>query len=102
MLDSDDDFVEDSSSSRSRKTSVKKAAKPAKGTIQAKKAALKESPLVKVRRKLFVPNILTCQIFSPNAYRTLKGDSFGLFLNSTLLHLPPLRFHCVRGCWDRT
>ncbi len=21
---------------------------------------------------------------------------------STLLHLPPLRFHCVRGCWDRT
>ncbi len=20
----------------------------------------------------------------------------------TLLHLPPLRFHCVRGCWDRT
>ncbi len=21
---------------------------------------------------------------------------------STLLHLPPLRFHCVGGCWDRT
>ncbi len=21
---------------------------------------------------------------------------------STLLHLPPLRFHCVEGCWDRT
>ncbi len=20
---------------------------------------------------------------------------------STLLHLPPLRFHCVGGCWDR-
>jgi hypothetical protein len=20
---------------------------------------------------------------------------------STLLHLPPLRFHCVEGCWDR-
>jgi hypothetical protein len=19
-----------------------------------------------------------------------------------LLHLPPLRFHCVGGCWDRT
>jgi hypothetical protein len=52
MLDSDDDFVEDSSSSRSRKTSVKKAAKPAKGTSEAKKAALKESPVVKVRRKL--------------------------------------------------
>jgi hypothetical protein len=22
--------------------------------------------------------------------------------NSTLLHLPPLRFHCVGECWDRT
>jgi hypothetical protein len=20
----------------------------------------------------------------------------------SLLHLPPLRFHCVEGCWDRT
>jgi hypothetical protein len=20
----------------------------------------------------------------------------------TLLHLPPLRLHCVRGCWDQT
>jgi hypothetical protein len=32
---------------------------------------------------------------------------FGFFhvctvLYSTLLHLPPLRFHCVGGCWDRT
>ncbi len=40
--------------------------------------------------------------FSPNAYRTIKGNSFGFFLYSTLLHLPPLRFHCVGGCWDRT
>jgi hypothetical protein len=23
-------------------------------------------------------------------------------LYSTLLNLPPLRFHCVRGCWDPT
>ncbi len=23
-------------------------------------------------------------------------------LYSTLFHLPPLRFHCVGGCWDRT
>jgi hypothetical protein len=70
MLDSDDDFEKDSSSS----TSVKKAAKPAKGTTEAKKAAVKEAPLVKVRRKLLavtsslvlerfpLPNILTCQI----------------------------------------
>jgi hypothetical protein len=30
---------------------------------------------------------------------------FGFFLNarySTLLRLPPLRFHCVGGCWYRT
>ncbi len=30
----------------------------------------------------------------------------GIFMNffyvlySTLFHLPPLRFHCVGGCWD--
>jgi hypothetical protein len=28
---------------------------------------------------------------------------FFLFLHySALLHLPPLRFHCADGCWDRT
>jgi hypothetical protein len=26
----------------------------------------------------------------------------GFLLYSTLLHLPPLRFRCVGGCWDRT
>ncbi len=38
-----------------------------------------------------------------------KGDFLGgifyLVLNvlySTLLHLPPLRFHCADGWWDRT
>ncbi len=34
-----------------------------------------------------------------------KVDFFGFFLfyvrYTTLLHLPPLRFHCVGGCWDR-
>ncbi len=25
-----------------------------------------------------------------------------LLFNLTLIHLPPLRFHCVEGCWDRT
>ncbi len=30
------------------------------------------------------------------------GDFFLLVLYSTLLHLPPLRFHCADGCWDRT
>jgi hypothetical protein len=30
--------------------------------------------------------------------RKLKTGGF----YGTLLHLPPLRFHCVGGCWDRT
>ncbi len=33
------------------------------------------------------------------------GDILGFFmyvLYSTLLHLPPPRFHCVEGCWDQT
>ncbi len=31
------------------------------------------------------------------------GGGFVFFvLYSTLLHLPPLRFHCADGCWDRT
>jgi hypothetical protein len=32
----------------------------------------------------------------------LTGGFFFCVLYSTLLHLPPLRFHCVGGCWDRT
>jgi hypothetical protein len=27
--------------------------------------------------------------------------SFSFVLYSALLHLPPLRFHCADGCWDR-
>ncbi len=38
--------------------------------------------------------------------RRWKKSTRGFFsfyvLYSTLLHLPPLRFHCVRGCWGRT
>ncbi len=43
-----------------------------------------------------------------NAFKT-SDSSRGFFWifsfyvwYSTLLHLPPLRFHCVRGCWNRT
>ncbi len=32
----------------------------------------------------------------------LKFSLLILVLYSTLLHLPPLRFHCAYGCWDRT
>jgi hypothetical protein len=36
----------------------------------------------------------------------VKGVIFGIFSfyerYLTLLHLPPLRFHCVGGYWDRT
>ncbi len=31
-----------------------------------------------------------------------RGANNIFVLYSTLLHLPPLRFHCVDGCWDRT
>jgi hypothetical protein len=35
-----------------------------------------------------------------------KGGFFSIFSfyvrYSTLRHLPPLRFHCVGGCWDQT
>jgi hypothetical protein len=36
----------------------------------------------------------------------LFSNIFGVFflfeLHSALLHLPPLRFQCADGCWDRT
>ncbi len=34
----------------------------------------------------------------------IQGDFRGIFWtqNSTLLYQPPLRFHCVEGCWDCT
>jgi hypothetical protein len=35
-----------------------------------------------------------------------QGEEYFFFffyvLYSTLLHLLPLEFHCVEGCWDRT
>jgi hypothetical protein len=37
-------------------------------------------------------------------FSILKGGFFHIFsvLYSTLLHLPPLRFLCAGGYWDRT
>jgi hypothetical protein len=32
----------------------------------------------------------------------VDGGIFFYVLYSTLLYLPPLRFHCVGGYWDRT
>ncbi len=47
--------------------------------------------------------------FSNPQHKTVNfnyGEVFWiLYINilySTLLHLPPLRFHCVGGCWDRS
>ncbi len=51
--------------------------------------------------------MLSLESFSSDG-RLLKGGLFRFFFfflyvwYSTLLHLPPLRFHCVGGCWDRT
>jgi len=44
-------------------------------------------------------------ILIPFRNHTLKVFIFIVFfivLYSTLLHLPPLRFHCTDGCWGRT
>jgi hypothetical protein len=38
-------------------------------------------------------------------HKIIGGIFFWIFffiLYSTLLHLPPLRFHCADECWDRT
>jgi hypothetical protein len=48
--------------------------------------------------------VVTVIIWVLNKYK--KGDFF-LFIciydiHSTLFHLPPLRFHCVGECLDRT
>jgi hypothetical protein len=40
----------------------------------------------------------------PHRFYISKGGFLKIFsvLYSTLLQIPPLRFHCVRGYWDRT
>ncbi len=35
-------------------------------------------------------------------FRIFFGGIFVFILYSTLFHLPPLRFHCADGCWERT
>ncbi len=35
-------------------------------------------------------------------FKFLFGVFFCLGLYSARVHLPPLRFHCADGCWDRT
>jgi hypothetical protein len=37
-----------------------------------------------------------------NAEYFLKGGFYTFQVYSTLLHLPPLKFHCVGGCRDQT
>ncbi len=44
---------------------------------------------------------LTLAQTNPSFNRGIFLDSFCYVVYSTLLHLPPLRFHCVRGCWNR-
>jgi hypothetical protein len=47
---------------------------------------------------------LAVKSFKVIAYTTLRVkyvlEGIGRFFKTTLLHLPPLRFHCVEGCWD--
>jgi hypothetical protein len=50
---------------------------------------------------LFIP---VCRTSRKRYLQFLNRGIFLIFSYrySTLLHLPPLRFCCVRGCWDRT
>jgi hypothetical protein len=44
-------------------------------------------------------------LYVPTIFFFWGGGFFVIFffvLYSALLHLPPLRFHCADGCWDRT
>jgi hypothetical protein len=81
-----------SSSSRAEKRSIK----------------IKLKPCGKDNWFLPVLWIRTVRIFMfLGRVRKLKEDFVGFFLSmydtySTLLHLPPLRFRCIGGCWDRT
>jgi hypothetical protein len=53
---------------------------------------------------MYRPQFLLQNFFFFNIF---LGDFWGIFSlfsvqYSALLHLPPLRFHCADGCWDRT
>jgi hypothetical protein len=57
----------------------------------------------------YVPKTFVCLFLHTwrelsNSIRKRRPSGPGTFyvLHSTLLHLPPLKFHCVEGCWDRT
>ncbi len=56
-------------------------------------------------KKYSKESIFTAILESQSPSSTLFLSFFPFFFlcalfNSTLLHLPPLRFHCVRGYWD--
>ncbi len=53
---------------------------------------------------IILSNPVLCLFNFTDAIIFKQGD-FWIFmyvLYSTLLHLPPLIFHCDGGCWDRT
>jgi len=53
--------------------------------------------------KLFCPNNnLTDSMGRLILQNENTATFFSSVLFSTLFHLPPLRFSCVGGCWDRT
>jgi hypothetical protein len=48
-------------------------------------------------------SLLLAVLIMENIKRGIFLDFSFLYVRySTLLHLPPLRINCVRGCWDRT
>jgi hypothetical protein len=61
-----------------------------------------QSPSCRTALFLLYTTFLNKTCLSSASLRLLTGGFFMYVLYSTLLHLPPLRFHCVGGCWDRT
>jgi hypothetical protein len=52
----------------------------------------------------FSPKMLSLPLVSTSFFIYIFGGFIFYFfpvLYSALLHLPPLRFHCADGCWDR-
>jgi hypothetical protein len=78
-----------------------KSKAPPRCTQKKKDNFSKRDDRMRVRSK----NSVSSSMHTENS-TIVKGRFCGFFSfyigYSTLLHLPPLRFHCVGRCWDRT
>jgi hypothetical protein len=65
-----------------------------------------EKGRVRMRRRMEQRVRMYAQIPGPSSHAEILYiyifRGFFFILYSALLHLPPIRFHCAGGCWDRT